>query len=53
MNVVNLKCEIINQLQSWQKPFVTCHNLLSAAFKPTAYAEQSVINYDIFSLPCS
>lgn len=49
MNVVNFKCKIINQLQWWQKPFVTCHNLLSKTFKPISHAEQSVINYDFFS----
>lgn len=50
MNVVNFKCKIINQLQWWQKPFVTCHNLLSKTFKPISHAEQSVINYDFFFL---
>lgn len=29
---------------------MTCHNLLSAAFKPFVHGEQSVINYDFFSL---
>lgn len=50
MNVVNFKCKIINQLQWWQKSFVTCHNLLSKTFKLISHAEQSVINYDFFFL---